>query len=140
MGANFNRIHLNIPQESNPTSPTSNDIPLFTFKSNSPGHSEQKRGSHDKDHALNPEGAFTIKLNSVPNQAKKASGLMKGILKHGSNEMIKLRPCDVTETSFCDETTGSDADDPSSSHSGEGLFTWENIPVLHYFFYFAVFT
>lgn len=108
-----------IPQDSNPTSPTSNDIPLFTFKSNASGHSDQKGGSHDKDQSSNP-GAFTIKLNSVSSQTIKCPTLKKGILKHSSNEMLKCRPCDSTETSFCGgESAGSDAEDQTSSHSGE---------------------
>ena len=67
----------------------------------------------------------------------KAKGLKKGILKHGSNEMINLRPCDSMETSFCDETVGSDAENPNPSHSGEGVLQCETstgasfIPVLH---------
>jgi len=111
------RLYLITSQDSNPSSPTSNDIPLFTFKSNASGHSEQKRAAHDKDKSPHPPAAFTIKLNNTPSQTMKAPALKKGILKHSGNEM-KWRPSNSTETSSCHESASSDAENPSSGHAG----------------------
>ncbi|XP_068733361.1 cyclic nucleotide-gated channel alpha-3-like isoform X2 [Montipora capricornis] len=108
-------------QDSSPSSPTSSEIPLFTFKSHYSGNIDAT-ASRDKDkHAEAHGGAFTIKLNSIPVHTVKAPVFKKGILKKSSSEIMKWRPYDSAENSSCNESAESDTEDHILNHTGHKI-------------------
>lgn len=91
----FSRPHSRT-LESKPTSPTSKDIPLFSFIENSEDI-DQRKESQRKDQAINPL-AFT--LNSASQKSIKPPILKKGILKRSSADSTIWRNSGSMETSF----------------------------------------
>lgn len=102
-------------QESKPASPTTNDIPLFTFKETMFTESSDKgKESPHKDQASNPP---VFALNSGPGKTIRAPILKKGILKRSSVELpLQWRECGSTESSFCGK---SDEKNSSAAESRE---------------------
>lgn len=106
-------------QESKPASPTTNDIPLFTFKEtvcNANGDKEKE--SQHKEQESNPP-VFT--LNSGAGKIIKVPILKKGILKRSSAEIPLQWRDSSAETSFCAlENVKSDEEKSSTTESDKG--------------------